>query len=324
MRVLITGAGGFLGRHLIEKLVEREDEVVAFDLGYKPALPPGAEPMIGSVTDPAAVRLAIEGCDALVHCAAMTGLWTRNNADYDRVNVEGTRIVLDAALEAGVPRVVHVSSFTTLIGEERGEVRNVDERLELPVGAMKGPYPRSKRQAEILCRNHPVDPVIVLPTAPIGPGDHNLTPPSRMLLDLALGKLPAMINCTWNFVDIRALADGVVDAIDVGRSGRRYILGGENMVTDDLLRMVERLTGKPAPKYRVPYGVALTAGHVEGAIAAVTKSPPKGPLTGIRLAGPRLQFSTRRAEQELGYRPTAAISAFNDALAWMKAQNLLG
>ncbi|MEM8841225.1 MAG: NAD-dependent epimerase/dehydratase family protein, partial [Pseudomonadota bacterium] len=133
MRVLVTGAGGFLGRHVIEKLVSRGEEAVAFDQTFKPALPGGAEPMLGSVTDPKALMRAMEDCDVVVHCAALTGLWQRRAMDYEVVNVGGTRTVLDAAQKMSIAKVVHVSSFVTLIAGERGEARKVDERLELPL-----------------------------------------------------------------------------------------------------------------------------------------------------------------------------------------------
>lgn len=323
MRLLVTGAGGFVGRHLVSRCIDRRDEVVGLDVTVRPPLPPGAEPVIGSVTDRATLDRAMEGCEAVIHCAALTGLWQRRSAGYDTVNVGGTKAVLDAAEAAGINSVVVVSSFVTLISGPRGGLETVDERLELPVGAMLGPYPRSKRRLELLCRAHPVDPVIVLPSAPVGPGDHGLTPPSRMLADLAGGRLPAMLDCTWNFVDVRALADGILTALAHGRPGRRYLLAGENLDTDGLREIVEPLLGRPFPRFRVPYPVAVAAGYAEAGIAALTGSPPKGPLTGIRLAGPRRRFDTGRAGHELGYQVVPVAPAFADALDWMRAERLI-
>ncbi|MEM7505167.1 MAG: NAD-dependent epimerase/dehydratase family protein [Pseudomonadota bacterium] len=321
MKVLVTGAAGFLGRHLVDRLMARGDQVLCFDIQFDHPLPNWAEPVAGSITDPIALAKAMKGCDAVIHGAAITSLWTRNWRDYHRINVEGTRTVLDAAYAEGVLQLVHVSSFVTLIAGARqssGAPDLVDERLELPAGAMLGPYPRSKRLAELLCRNHPLDPVIVLPTAPIGPGDLVPTPPGQMLADLAGRRLPALIDCTWNFVDIRSLADGVIAAMDKGQRGRRYLLGGRNMNTADLAGLFEQVAGVAAPRARVPHAVALMAGHVEQCLSSLTGTPPKGPLTGIRLAGPRLFFDHGRAARELGYKPAPIDAAMRDALACMR------
>ncbi|MEM7669249.1 MAG: NAD-dependent epimerase/dehydratase family protein [Pseudomonadota bacterium] len=323
MRILVTGAGGFLGRHIVGQCLARGDEVTALDLEFRPPLPPGTEPVVGSVTDRATVDRATTDCDAVVHCAALTGLWRPRPAEFDEVNVRGTETVLDAALAAGISRVVVVSSFVTLISGGRGAPETVNETLELPVAAMCGPYPRSKRRAELMCRAHPVDPVIVLPTAPVGPGDFGLTPPSRMLADLAQGRLPAMLDCTWNFIDVRSLASAVLSALELGTPGRRYLLGGENFDTDGLKALLEPVLDEAFPRLRVPYPVALAAGYAEAAFSAVTGRAPKGPLTGIRLAGPRRTFDTARARAELWYRPEPVAPAFADALDWMRRNGVI-
>ncbi|MEM8791186.1 MAG: NAD-dependent epimerase/dehydratase family protein [Pseudomonadota bacterium] len=316
-RVLVTGAAGFLGRHLVRLLTEYGNEVTAFDLAFDPPLDSGADIIKGSVTNQGDVARAVMDCDAAIHCAAITGLWAKDPNDFTRVNVEGTQTVLDSAFAAGITRVVHVSSFVTLITGGRGDLETVDERLELPVEAMLGPYPRSKREAELLCRAHPAGPMIVQPTAPIGPGDHSLTPPSRMLSEMANGDLPALIDCTWNFVDIRDLAEGVIAALEIGREGRRYLLGGTNMTTGEFAALFQKVAGRPAPRMRVPHWVALAAAKAEAAIGAIRSGPPKAPLTGVRLAGPRRQFDISRAMAELEYTIRDPEESFRDALTWM-------
>lgn len=321
MKVLVTGAAGFVGRHVCERLLARGDEVIGLDIDFDRPLSGGVAPLRGSVEDPDAVARAIDGCEAVVHCAAITGLWARRRALFHQVNVEGTRIVLDAVHKAGIEQCVHVSSFVTLIsgGRDRPGTppRLVDEHLELPLGLMLGPYPRSKRAAELLARTHPAQPVIVMPSAPVGPGDHGLTPPSRMLSDIANGRLPALLDCTWNFVDVRYLSAGIVSALEQGMPGRRYLLSGQNMDTGALCELLKSLKLSP-PRLRVPHGIALTAARAESGLSALLGSPPKAPLTGVRLAGPALEFSSSRAEAELGFAPGNIATAFAEALTWMR------
>ena len=314
-RVLVTGGAGFLGRHLAGALTARGHAVAALDLAFDPPLDPAVETVVGSVADRGAVARAMEGCGAVLHCAALTGLWARDPGAFDRVNVDGTRIVLDAAHAAGA-RAVHVSSFVTLIAGGRGRrVETVDERLELPVEAMLGPYPRSKRRAELLCRAHPANPVIALPTAPIGPGDYARTPPMRMLDGMLKGTLPALIDCTWNFVDVRDLASGVIAAMERGRAGRRYLLGGANATTAEMAALFTRVAPRPAPALRVPYRAAWAAACIEAAFGAVR--PPSAPLTGVRLAGPARRFDSSRACAELGHAARDPEETFRDAVAWL-------
>jgi dihydroflavonol-4-reductase len=319
MRVLVTGAAGFLGRHLVARLLARGDAVVGLDLGLDPPLPGGAEAVAGSVTDAQAVRRAAEGCEAVIHTAAITGLWARDPSDFERVNLGGTRTVLAAAAQAGARRAVHVSSYTTLIAGRRGDpARVLDEREELPPEAMLGPYPRAKRLAELAAAEAPFPAAIVLPSAPVGPGDHRPTPPGALLRDLANARLPAMIDCSWNLVDVRALADGVLAALERGAPGRRYLLAGEDMDTDGLVARFERVSGARGPRARAPYGVALAAAHVEERLARLTARPPRAPVTGVRIAGPRLGFDISRARAELGFDPPPAEAAIRDALLWMR------
>ncbi|MEM9144674.1 MAG: NAD-dependent epimerase/dehydratase family protein [Pseudomonadota bacterium] len=322
MRVLVTGGGGFLGRHLIAGLVARGDQAVAFDRAF-PEPVPDAVCHIGDVTDPVAVEQAVAGCAGVIHAAALTGLWARDPAVFDQVNRGGTETVLGAAAKAGVRRAVHVSSYTTLIAGPRGPWRTVDETVEWPETAMLGPYPRSKWQAERVAEQAAVPTAIVLPAAPIGPGDATPTPPGAMLRDLANGALPAMIDCGWALVDVRAVAEATLVALDRGEAGRRYLLAGETLDTAALMALFERVSGVTPPRARVPHGIALAAGLVEAPVARLRCKPPTAPLTGVRLAGPRLRFDAARARAELGFAPPPVEAALRDALLWMRAQGWL-
>ena len=307
---LVTGGAGFVGRHLVAALKERGETVRVLDL-----VPvDGVDMIAGSVNDADAAMRAAQGVDAIFHLAGNAELWAPDGDAFDRVNHLGTRMMLEAARAAGVRRFVHCSSLTTLVGAGTPiGASTADEATRLTGEDMLGPYPRSKFLAERAVETSGLDAVIAIPTEPLGAGDENLTPPTRMILGLLGGTIPATIDCMLNFVDVKSLAEGIVAARDRGRRGERYLLGGENVSMRRLLDTLERLGGARMPKARLPYGVALLAGLVDTAIVAkVTGKPPRAPLTGVRLAGRRVAFSS----------PFEAALA--EALDWFRAKGLAG
>jgi dihydroflavonol-4-reductase len=323
---LVTGAGGFLGGHVMAALAARGEAVRALDIAYPATLPEGVERIEGSILDEDLMGRAAAGAGAVIHCAAVADLWAPRNLVYHRVNMRGTCEVLIAARKARA-RMVHVSSYVTLIGgPDKGEVV-LDETVELPPSAMLGPYPRSKRESELAALSAArmgQEVVIVQPSAPVGPGDHRLTPPSRMIRDLAAGKTPAVLDCLLNLVDVRSLTEGVIAARDKGRSGERYLLTGEDMAMAEVAAKVAALAGVAAPRIQVPHWLALAAARIEAGVAAVTKRPPSAPLTGVRLAGQRVRFDNAKAREELGFAPPPVDQALADAVAWMRGAGLLG
>lgn len=320
--VLVTGAGGFLGGHLVAALTARGEAVRALDLSFPAPLPEGAERIEASILDPEALRLAALGCTSVIHCAAIADLWAPRNLLYHRVNTRGTCEVLIAARKVGA-RMVQVSSYTTLIGgPDQGEA-TLDEETQLTPSALLGRYPRTKREAELAAlaaAGQGQDVVIVLPSAPVGRGDHRQTPPTKLIRGLATGKTLALLDCLLNLVDVRALAKGVIAARDEGRSGQRYLLTGENLTMADLAGRIAVLSGVPAPTRTVPYWLALTAARIEDRLSALTKRPPTAPLTGVRLAGRRVRFDNRKARTELGFDPPPIDRALADAVAWLATQ----
>lgn len=317
---LVTGAGGFLGGHVVAALAARGEAVRALDIAFPAAPPPGAERIDGSILDEDLLGRAAAGTQAVIHCAAVADLWAPRNIVYHRVNMRGTCEVLIAARRAGA-RMVHVSSYVTLIGgPDRGEA-TLDETVELTPSDMLGRYPRSKREAELAALSAArmgQDVVVVQPSAPAGPGDWRLTPPSRMIRDIAAGKTPAVLDCLLNMVDVRALAGGIVAARDSGRSGERYLLTGEDLTMADLAATVARLAGVAPPRHTAPHWLALAAAHAGAMVAAITKRPPTAPLTGVRLAGRRVRFDNAKAREELGFAPPPVERALADAVQWMR------
>jgi dihydroflavonol-4-reductase len=321
---LVTGGAGFVGARLVRALQARGEIVRVFDLNPVS----GVQSVVGSIEDADAFGAAVRGVDVVYHLAGDAQLWARDVARFERINHQGTRIVLAAAAEAGVGRVVYCSSLTTLVGRRTpvGD-SSADELTEVSVGEALGAYPRSKANAEKAVTEavaRGLDVVIAIPTEPLGAGDASLTPPSRMIVDLVSGRIPATIDCLLNFVAVDSLADGLIAAATRGRRGQRYILGGYNVSMAQLLAELERQTGKRMPRTMLPYAVALAVGVIDtGVVARLTGKPPAAPLTGVRLAGRRVSFSSRKAEVEFGWKSAPFEKALGEALDWFRNQRLI-
>ncbi len=326
---LVTGGAGFVGQHLVARLVARGEAVRVFDLTCpEGTFPSNVEVIQGSITDAAAVAAAMDGVDCVFHVAANAHLWARDKSVFDRINHHGTRIVLGEARQAGVPRLIHTSSLTVLVGKRmRGTPRTVNEETAPRAKQMLGPYCLSKWRAEhaaLAANTEDFAVTAVLPTLPVGPGDKRLTAPTRMILDLVNGKIPAFLDCIHNVIDVRDVAEGHILARDRGLAGARYLLGAENLTMAEFVAALGRITGAPMPKARVPYAVALAAGHVSEWISDhVTRKPPQAPLTGVRLAGRPVRFDCSKAVHELGLAPRPAEEAIRDAVRWLKEEGLV-
>jgi dihydroflavonol-4-reductase len=330
-RNLVTGGGGFIGRHLVRRLTERGESVRVLDIAGAADLPASVEVIQGSVLDGAALDQAIAGVERVYHLAANPNLWHRNPRVFGQVNHEGTRQVLAAAARAGVRRIVYTST-ESILKSCRTSTRNtrnaypVNETVSLDLADMPGPYCRSKYAAEqeaLAAARDGLPVVIVNPTMPIGPGDLNLTPPSRMLLGFVNGSTPAYLDCAFNLVDVRDVAWGHILAADLGRTGERYILGGKNIRLKALLRLLSEVTGLPMPRWQVPYGVAVGVAAAEAVIAAVTGRPPTAPLAGVRLARTPALFDCSKADIQLGLTHRPLHTSLVDAVLDFAARGLL-
>lgn len=321
MTTLVTGAGGFLGGHVLALLSERGEPTRALDLTFPQPLPPGVEQVTGSILDKDLLGEAMQGTTHVIHAAAISGLWAPGRFDFDRVNGLGTCLVVAAARRAQAG-MVHVSSFTTLIGRATPRDAVLDERAEITPSQQLGSYPRTKRQAELFCqtavRTTGQRIVIVQPAAPVGPGDNRLTPPTRLLRDLAGGKVPALLESWMNLVDMRAVANACLTARHEGESGERYLLSGEDIRLSDLADRVAAITGTPPPKARVPGWVALAAARAEAMWARVSKRPPTAPLTGVRLALRPCRFDNAKARATLAFAPRSLEEVLPEALAALR------
>lgn len=274
------------------------------------------EVVTGDLTDRASLERAVDGCGAVYHVAADYRLWAPDPAELYRSNVEGTRHLLEAAGEAGVDRVVYTSTVGC-IGFVEGGLG--DETTPVSLGEMTGHYKRSKFLAEkvaleFAAKGLPV--VVVNPTAPVGDHDFKPTPTGQTILDFLEGRMPAYLDTGLNIVDVRDVVRGHLLAAEKGRVGERYILGSENLTLRQIFEELSKISGVPAPKFEIPYGVAWLAAAVGGAVARVTGKPPRAPMEGVRMARKKMWVTHAKAERELGYRPAPAAVALRAAAEW--------
>jgi len=328
MTSLVTGGAGFIGGHLVRELIARGDAVRVLDIDPGEELPPEAEVVRGSVTDPASVKAATKGVARVFHLAANANLWARRGDEFEAVNHQGTRHVLEAARESGAERVVVTSSEVVFVGRSTSRrPMSVDETTHLSRGEMLGPYCRSKHAAEaaaLSAAREGLPVVVVNPTLPIGPGDRRPTPPSRMLLGLLNGRTPAVIACVLNFIDVRDAAIGHVLAAERGRPGERYILNAESLDMRAFVALVGEITGAPMPRRTVPYPVAFAAAAIDEFMSDhITHRQPTAPLTGVRLAHHPVRFSAEKAVRELGLPTRPLRDSLTDAITWLAGRGLV-
>jgi dihydroflavonol-4-reductase len=278
----------------------------------------------GAMEDPRSLARAVAGCRYVYHVAADYRIWVPDPAPMFRANVEGTRDLLTAALEAGAERVVYTSSVATL-----GLVPGGSATEETPssVDDMIGPYKRSKFAAEQvargLARERGLPVVIVNPSTPVGPGDIKPTPTGRLIVETARGQMPAFVDTGLNIVHVDDVAEGHLAAAENGRIGERYILGGENMALAEILAEVAQAVGRRPPWLRVPHSVLFPVAIGAELAARATGRDPFVTLDGVRMSRKKMYFSSEKASRELGYRSRPAREAIADAVCWFRDNGYL-
>ncbi len=312
--VFLTGASGFVGAHVLTALLTRGYRVRALVRGPWEA-PPGVVAVTGDLRSPGSLVPAVRGCRYVVHAAALYSFSARDRATIAEVNVRGTAGLLEAARIAGsVERCVVTSSSAALAPASHS--RPATERDWAISDHETWNYHASKLAGERAALSAPVPVVTVLPTAPIGPGDHRPTPTGRIIVDLLRGRIPATLGGGMNVVPVEDVAAAHVLALERGRVGERYIAGGVNLTLAELWRLISRAAGRPARTLRLPYTVAATAARVDAARTRLTGGAPAIPLEGVRMGRLEMYSSSQKAVDELGYRPSSAGDAVERAVRW--------
>jgi dihydroflavonol-4-reductase len=258
------------------------------------------------------------------HVAADYRIWVPDPAPMFRTNVEGSRDLMTAALEAGAERIVYTSSVATLGLVPDG---SADEGTPSSIEDMVGPYKQSKFAAEEVVREFARDrglPVVIVnPSSPVGPGDVKPTPTGRLIVEAARGQMPAFVDTGLNIVHVDDVAEGHLAAAERGRVGERYILGGENMTLEEILAAIAEVVGRRPPWLRVPHSALFPVAMGAELAARITGRDPFVTRDGVRMSRKKMYFSSEKASRELGYTPRPARQAIADAVGWFKANGYL-
>jgi dihydroflavonol-4-reductase len=299
-RVFLTGATGFVGSHILRELRAAGYSVRALTRAAQSDS--AAEWVRGDLQDVGAFARALDGCKYLVHCGALYSFAPRDRTAMRAINVDGTASLMLAAHLAGIDRAILTSSSAT-------------------EGHATSGYHRSKLEQERAAFASRVPVIALLPTAPVGPGDNKPTPTGKLVLDFMRGKIVAKApgNGGMNLVAVEDVARAHVAALERGRVGERYIVGGENLSMDAIWQMLGEVTGRAVPRWRAPYALALALAHVDELRCRITGGAPAIPLEGVRMARERMYADSSKARRDLEYVPTSVRAALERAVAWFRS-----
>jgi len=328
MKVLLTGATGFLGRTVARHLAARGHalRVLARPTSRLEGLPEGAEVAAGNVTDALSMACAAEGCDAVVHMAALVKIWVPAPEDFEAVNVVGLVNALAAARSAGA-RLLYTSSFMALGPSGAGAL---DAERPHPGPPFRNLYERSKARADALAREAAAggqDVVILYPGVIYGPGDMtegNIV--ARLVADHLNGRLPALVgpgDRRWSYAFVENVAEGHALALEKGRSGDRFVLGGENATLARVFDLVREIAGVPPPRLRIPYGIASALGRAQWVWAELTGHPPQLTHGEVGVFREEWACDSARAEREIGYEWRPLAEGLRETVRWLRASGLV-
>ncbi|GLV13212.1 dihydroflavonol-4-reductase [Alicyclobacillus hesperidum] len=324
MLALVTGGTGFVGYHVVAALRERGHQVRALVRDPERAqalIALGADICVGDLATGAGIEAAVRGSDAVFHVAAHYSLDRRDDAVMYAANVEGTRRLIDAVRRAGGPRLVYTSSTAAVKLRHDGKPATEEDGFNDP-DKVYSTYKKTKVLAERLAMDAAasgMDIVIVNPSTPVGPYDVKPTPTGRIVLDTMLGRMPAYVETGLNLVAVEDVALGHLLAYERGRRGERYILGHRNMHFGDLVAMVARLSGRRAPRAKIPFWVAMSVAVVDDyMLSRLLRRAPRAPVAGVKLAREPMYFDATKAVQELGMPQSSVEDALRRAITWFR------
>jgi dihydroflavonol-4-reductase len=324
---LVTGASGFVGSAVARALIARGLNVRVLMRASASRLNIAklhCEPVTGDMRDEESMTAAMKGARYFFHVAADYRLWARDPGEIERNNFQGAQACMKAALAAGVERVVYTSSVAAL----KPGATAVDETSRHTPETVIGSYKRSKlmaeREVERLIREEGLPAVMVAPSTPIGPRDIKPTPTGRIIVEAATGRMPAFVDTGLNLVHVDDVAQGHLLALDKGRIGENYILGGADVAFKDMLGDIAFFSGRRAPTIRLPRGPLYPLAWGAEAFARVTGKEPFLTVDALNMSRYRMFFSSEKARRELGYVARPYKDGLKDALSWFGENGYLG
>jgi dihydroflavonol-4-reductase len=326
MTTLVTGAAGFLGSHVARQLVARGEDVrvlMRVSSTNRAIADLSLEYVTGDLRDPASLDRAMRGVKRVFHVAADYRLWARRSKEIYDSNVGGTKNLLEAAKRASIEQLIYTSTVAT-IAVDRPQHPN--EFTDAKLGEMVGHYKRSKWMAEqeVLKAAKAGLPVIVaMPTTPVGPWDWKPTPTGKIILDFLNGKMPGYVETGLNFVGVEECAAGHLLISEKGKVGERYLLGGENLTLKAMLDVLSNITGLPAPRLKIPHGLALGVAYANTLFSRLMGREPGIPIEGVKIARHMMFVDASRAQRELGFKAGPVSAALERAVRWYEANGYI-
>ncbi len=326
MTTLVTGAAGFLGSHVARQLVARGDNVRVL---MRPSSTNRAiadlslEYVTGDLRDPASLDRAMKDVKRVFHVAADYRLWAKRKQDIYDSNVGGTKNLLDAAKRAGVEQIIYTSTVAT-IAVDRPQHPN--EFTDAKLQEMVGHYKRSKWLAEkeaLSAAKGGLPVIVAMPTTPVGPWDWKPTPTGKIILDFLNGKMPGYVQTGLNFIGVEDCAAGHLLVSEKGKVGERYLLGGENLTLKQMLDALSKITGLPAPKLKIPHGLALGVAYASTVFSRLLGREPGIPVEGVKIARHMMFVDCSRAQRELGFKAGPVAAALERAVRWYEANGYI-
>ena len=326
MKTLVTGSTGFLGSAILRELLDDGREVkllVRKDADTANIDGLDVEIAYGDLRDSESLQSALNGCNILYHAAAYYSLWDRDQQLIYDINLEGTRKILEASQKKNLEKIIYTSTVGCIGLNE--DTTPANENTFFNKSTLANHYKKSKFQAEQIAlqfARNGLPIVIVNPSTPVGPRDIKPTPTGKIILDFLNRKMPAYLDTGLNLIDVKDCARGHILAEQKGVPGERYILGNQNMSLFDILTSLEKITGLKAPRIKMPFWVALSAGWVcEMVSNHLTGKPPAVPLAGVKMAKYFMYFDSSKAVQKLGLEQNPVEKALRESVNWFKENN---
>jgi dihydroflavonol-4-reductase len=323
MRAFVTGATGFIGGNLVRQLLADGCDVrvlVRSGSDLRNLIGLAVEKVEGDLSDPLQLKQQMLGCEVIFHLAAHYSLWLRDREAIYRVNVEGTKNMLRAAREAGLARFIHTSSVAAIGVPPVG--MQASEKTQTRCEELVSDYKKSKflaEQAALEAAQNGQDVVIVNPSTPVGAFDVRPTPTGEIVLRFLQDRMPAYVHTGLNLIDVRDVARGHILAWQKGRSGERYILGNRNLTLKEMLQMLSKITGQPAPRFAVPHAIPLAVAWIdEMLLARLFGKTPQVSYYSVQMSRQAMYYDSSKAVCELGLPQHPIEIALENAVRWFR------